>query len=119
MTGSSRPLARLLAALGLVLAAIAVIWVISSSTGSSEDSDQAQPTGERNVIVDGCDPMADAAVKAGYYIVKPDESLSLIAERTCMEEDDLSALNQELDPQALAPGQCLNLEERGCERLEE
>jgi hypothetical protein len=119
MTGSSRPLARLLAVLGLAVAAIAVIWVISSSTGGDENSESTQPTGERNVIVDGCDPKADAAVKAGFYIVKPDESLSLIAERTCMDEDELGTLNPDLDPQALAPGACLNLEERGCERLEE
>jgi hypothetical protein len=119
MTGSSRPLARLLAVLGLAAAAVAVIVVISSSTDGDENSTPAQPAGERNVIVNGCEPKADAAVEAGIYIVKPDESLSLIAERTCKEEEELSSLNPDLDPQALAPGQCLNLEERGCERLEE
>jgi hypothetical protein len=119
MTGTPRPLARLLAVSGLAAAAIAMVWVISSSTGSDDESEVAQPTGERNVVVNGCDPKADAAVKAGFYLIKPDESLSLIAERTCMEEEDLQSLNPDLDPQALAPGQCLNLEARGCERLEE
>jgi hypothetical protein len=118
MTGRPRPQPRLLAVLGLFAAAIAVIWVISSSMGE-ENSEVAQPTGERNVIVNGCEPKADAAVKAGFYIIKPDENLSLIAERTCKEDEDLLLLNPDLDPQALAPGQCLNLEERGCERLEE
>jgi LysM repeat protein len=115
MTGSSRPQARLLAVLGLAAAAIAVVWVISSSSGGEDSS-----TDESSKVTEsGCNPKAEGALSNGYYIVKPDESLSLIAERTCLEEDDLSSLNQELDPQALAPGQCLNLEERGCERLEE
>jgi hypothetical protein len=115
MTGSSRALARLLAALGLALAAIAVIWVISSSTGEEEASTDESS----KVTASGCNPKAEGALENGFYIVKPDESLSLIAERTCMEEDELSTLNPDLDPQALAPGACLNLEERGCERLEE
>jgi hypothetical protein len=42
--------------------------------------------------------------------------MSLIAERTCLEEDELLRLNPEIDPQALAPGQCVSLEERGCEK---
>jgi hypothetical protein len=115
MIGRPRPLARLLAVLGLAAAAIAVIWVISSSTGG--DGSSATESGK--VTASGCNPQAEAALENGFYIIKPDESLSLIAERTCKEAEDLLLLNPDLDPQALAPGQCLNLEERGCERLEE
>jgi hypothetical protein len=119
MRGGSIPVARVLAAAALAVALVAVVWIVSSSLGGDGEAEVTQPTGERNVIVNGCDPKADAAVKAGFYIVKPGEVLSLIAERTCSDEEDLIRLNPDLDPQALAPDQCINLKERGCEQQEQ
>jgi LysM repeat protein len=66
-----------------------------------------------------CNPKANSAVAAGFYTIKEGDLLSLIAERTCLREEDLLRLNPGIDPQALTPGSCVALEEGGCESDEE
>ena len=106
---------RLLAALALVAALVAVALVVTTSLdgkdgggGGKKKKDDAQ--------VAGCKPEYENAVELGFYIVQEDDLLSLIAQRTCVDDEELSRLNPDVDPQALAPGQCISLEEKGCEK---
>ena len=103
---------RLLAALALVAAVVAVAFVVTSSLdGKDEDGGKKK---KDDAEVAGCKPEFENAKELGFYIVQQDDLLSLIAQRTCVEDEELARLNPELDPQALAPGQCVNLEEKGC-----
>ena len=105
---------RLLAALALVACVVAVAFVVTSSLdGKDGDGDKKK---KDDAEVAGCKPEYENAVELGFYIVQQDDLLSLIAQRTCVEDEELARLNPELDPQALAPGQCVNLEEKGCEK---
>ena len=105
---------RALAMLAIVGAFIVVVLVVTSSLdgkdggGGKKKKDDAQ--------VAGCKPEFENAVEAGFYIVQEDDLLSLIAQRTCVEDEELTRLNPDVDPQALAPGQCISLEEKGCEK---
>jgi hypothetical protein len=104
---------RALAIIALVAAAIAVIVVVSGSMNGKDGDGKKKKDGPE---IAGCKPEFENAVEAGFYIVQQDDLLSLIAQRTCVPDEELSRLNPELDPQALAPGQCVSLEERGCEK---
>jgi hypothetical protein len=105
---------RLLAALALVAAVVAVALVVTSSL-DGKDGDGGKKKKD-DAEVSGCKPEYENAVELGFYIVQEDDLLSLIAQRTCVDDEELSRLNPEVDPQALAPGQCISLEEKGCEK---
>lgn len=110
--------ARLLAVSAVAAGALAFAWVvISSLDGGGSSSAETAETGTS--AEEACNPKADAALDAGYYTIKEGDLLSLIAERTCMTEQDLVRLNPGVDPQTLTPGACLSLAEDGCERLED
>lgn len=114
-TNGSNPIARLIALAAVVLSVGALGVVVATSLGGSDDgSPETGATGAGE-----CNPKADAAVEAGYYIIKQDENLELIAERTCVDKDDLVSFNPDVDPFALQPDACLNLEPKGCKKLEE
>lgn len=108
--------ARALAVVALVAAAIAVVVVVASSIDGGDKGGKKKRGGGAQVA--GCQPEAEDAVDAGFYIVQEDDLLSLIAQRTCVPDDELTRLNPEIDPQALSPGQCVSLVERGCEQRE-
>jgi LysM repeat protein len=114
--GRGRVVARALAVVALAAAAVTIIVVVFSSIdgkdggGGKRKKDDAQ--------VSGCRPEAADAVEAGFYIVQEDDLMSLIAQRTCVPDEELARLNPEVDPQALSPGQCVSLVERGCEQRE-
>jgi LysM repeat protein len=104
---------RLLAALALVAAVVAVAVVVTNSF-DGKDGGGGKKKDEPKIV--GCQPEFENAVENGFYIVQQDDLLSLIAQRTCVPDDELTRLNPEVDPQALAPGQCVSLEEKGCEK---
>jgi LysM repeat protein len=106
---------RVLAMLALVAALVVVTVVITSSLGG-KDGDGGKKKKKDDAQVAGCTPEFENAVDAGFYIVQEDDLLSLIAQRTCVDDEELSRLNPEVDPQALTPGQCISLEEKGCEK---
>ncbi len=106
---------RLLAILALLGALVAVAVVITNSI-DGKDGDGGKKKKDDAGEIAGCKPEYENAVELGFYVVQEDDLMSLIAERTCLEEDELLRLNPEIDPQALAPGQCVSLEERGCEK---
>ena len=105
---------RVAATLALVAAVVAVALVVSSSIDGKGGGGGKKKKDDTEIA--GCKPEYKNAVELGFYIVQEDDLLSLIAERTCVEDDEISRLNPELDPQALTPGQCVSLEERGCEK---
>jgi hypothetical protein len=108
---------RLLALLALLAAMIAVGVVVASSIDGTDGDGGKKKRDDAQIA--GCKPEYENAVELGFYIVQEDDLMSLIAERTCLEEEELLRLNPEVDPQALAPGQCVSLEERGCEKRPE
>lgn len=109
--------ARLLAVSAVAIGALALIWVAAASLGGSG---VAEPPSEAlTVAEEECNPQANTAVAVGYYTIKEGDLISLIAERTCLTEQDLLRLNPGIDPQTLTPGECLSLEEGGCESPEE
>jgi hypothetical protein len=95
----------------LVVVAGAIILVVSGSLGG-EDSDE---DGSNVPSGNGCNPPADAALEAGFYIVKPEEDLNVVGDRTCMSVERLLRLNPELDPQTIPVGACVSLRRDGCE----
>jgi hypothetical protein len=106
--------ARILAPLALVIAAGAVIVVVSTATPGSDDSKRDR--GERSNTA-GCTPDAEQAVEDGYYVIEPGEDLSVVADRTCIPIDRLTELNENLDPQLLQVGSCVDLVVDGCKAL--
>jgi LysM repeat protein len=104
---------RVLATLALVAALVAVALVVTNSLGGTDDEGGKKRKDDAQVA--GCKPEFENAVENGFYIVQQDDLLSLIAQRTCVDDEELSRLNPDVDPQALAPGQCISLEEKGCE----
>ena len=112
-----RLVVRVAALAALVIGAVVIVAVVAGSMGgedSSEDRRQAEAEGN----ITACRPEAKNAVADGFYIVQQDDLLSLIAERTCVPDDELARFNPEVDPQALSPGQCVSLVEGGCQRRE-
>ena len=105
------------ALLALVAAAIVVVVVIAGSVGGS-DGDGKKKKGGGGGAIAGCQPEFEDAVESGYYVVQENDLLSLIAQRTCVEEEELVRLNPNVDPQNLEVGRCVNLEERACENRE-
>ena len=114
-TGGTSPAARILALAAVILAVIALMIVFATSLGGSDD--ESSETGATGA--EACNPKAGAAVDAGYYIIKTGENLELIAARACSDADTLAELNPDIDPFALQEGACLNLEPKGCKKLEE
>src|SRR5688572_8918226 len=111
----TNPIARVLAVLAVVVSILALGVVVATSLGGDDgESSDSGATGAAE-----CNPKAGAAVDAGYYIIKPAENLEVIAARTCLDADTLAELNPDLDPFALQADSCLNLEPKGCKKLEE
>jgi hypothetical protein len=106
--------ARVLAPVALAAVVAAAFLIISGSVGD-DDGDEGD-RGAQNAESEDCNPPADQAIEAGFYILKPDEpGLSAVADRTCMSVEELSLLNPDLDPQLISVGQCINLRPDGCE----
>jgi LysM repeat protein len=109
-----RWIVRVGALLALVAAAV-VIGVVVSSSLDGKDGDGNKKKDDGGTAVAGCQPEAEEAVELGYYVVQENDLLSLIAQRTCVPEDELVRLNPNVDPQNLEVGRCVNLEEQACE----
>lgn len=109
--GFGRWLTRLAAFVALVGAVVAVAVVVA---GSIDGGDERKGERKGGPELAGCQPEFEDAVASGYYVVQENDLLSLIAQRTCVPEDDLLRLNPNIDPQNLEVGRCVNLEERAC-----
>jgi LysM repeat protein len=100
--------ARMVAALSLVAVAIVVIAVVAGSVGSSDSSSSGATTTSSS---------AGSKPAHNFYVVRPGESLSVIAAKTGVELGRLIELNPNLDPQAIPASACVNLAPEGCKEL--
>ena len=64
-----------------------------------------------------CQPDAEQAVEEGYYVIEVGEDLSIVADRTCIPIERLERLNENLDPQLIQVGSCVDLRFEGCKAL--
>ena len=104
--------ARFLAPLALVAFLVALAVVVSSSgdpaTGGSGADASATPG--RNAATQDSERTGNRR-RTGRrtYRVRPGDTPSTIAERTGVSLEELEALNPDIDPQQLTPGQRLRL----------
>ena len=101
---AGRSPARFLAPLALVAFAVALVMILSQGSG---DNGAEQPAS-------GSSPAATATPakhhrKRKFYVVKPGDTPSGIAEKTGVSLEELEKANPDLDPQLLAPGQRIKL----------
>jgi LysM domain len=102
--------ARLLAPVALLVAVVAVAYVVSNSTGSDDGGDDnANRTVEPRPRQDG--RQQRRRPQRTFYRVRLNDTLGLIAEQTGVPVERLEALNPELDPQNLIVGQRIRLRE--------
>lgn len=95
-------LARLLAAIGLITAVIVIVVAIGAATSSNEDSKDAKQNPTRQA-------QNKPKTNKKKYEVQEGDNLTIISQKTGISVDRLEALNPDLDPQALQPGQELQL----------
>ena len=105
--------ARYLAPLAIVAFLVALVVVVSSAGDQApgeSDSAPAAATPERGSGEEQAERSEDRP-RTGprTYRVRPGDTPSTIAERTGVPLEELEALNPDIDPQALAPGQRLRL----------
>lgn len=105
--------ARLIAPLALAICAIAVFVVLTSQEDNSA-SKAAAGAASGAVTKSSATPTTEGAAagpKRSRYTVKAGDSFSAIAEAQGVDIATLQALNPEVDPRALQPGQRLKLKE--------
>jgi LysM repeat protein len=100
---ADRKPARLVAPLALLAAAVAIVVVVQAS-GSSSSSDT--PTATRTAVTQ---PVRRARTTPRIYVVKPGDTLTVIASKVRVSLDTIQRLNPDVDPNALQTGQRLKL----------
>jgi hypothetical protein len=107
---------RVLAPLAII-ATLGVLVIVIAGSLSDSDSDGKSTSSSTTTSAKGCaagNPPADAAIDAGYYIIKAGENLGTVTDRTCIQGARIERLNPELDPLQLQVGACVNLKPDGC-----
>lgn len=104
MAGGS--LARFVAPLALVVAALAVVAVVATSAGNGDGGSTATTTASKTTTA-----TKPPKPQPKTYTVKEGDNLSIIAEKTGVTVEELQALNPDLDPQALTVGQKITIRE--------
>ena len=100
----ARSPARLLAPLALAVSLVAVVVVIAASGGGDKAPDSS---GARTDRAPAQRPRPRRPRKV--YVVRSGDLLSTIAQRTGVSPERIQALNPDLDPQTLVPGQRIRL----------
>jgi len=103
----SSGVARVLAPLALIVTLLVVVFVISTSIGSDDSSDEGGKTGRPAASKTKDEGKEDKG--EAEYTVQSGDSLSTIAEETGVSVGALQRLNPDVDPQALIEGQVLKL----------
>jgi LysM repeat protein len=101
--------ARFLAPIALIAFAFALYSVVKDDeppTGSTPASQSATPTPSATAT-----KKKKKSSKPKTYTVKAGDTASAIAEKAGVDLETLMALNPELDPATLSPGQKIRLEE--------
>jgi LysM repeat protein len=101
-----RNLARVVAPLALVAALLGVLLVIQLSQTDSPDDAAPAP---RTTIATERTQTRPARDRPRVYVVKPGDTLSVIADKTGQTLETIEQLNPDVDPQALQTGQRLKL----------
>jgi LysM repeat protein len=96
-------LARLAAPLALLAAAVAIVVVVQAS-GSDSPSDA--PSVTRTAVTQ---PVRRARTAPRIYVVKPGDTLTVIAGKANVSLETIQRLNPQVDPNALQTGQRLKL----------
>jgi LysM repeat protein len=105
----SRIPGRIFAPLALILTAIAVVVAVSISTGAGGSNSASKTTTATATQQDGKQTGTTAKSKPKVYVVKPGDLLTSIAESTGVPIERIQALNPDLDPQVLIPGQSIKI----------
>jgi LysM repeat protein len=100
---ADRTPARLAAPLALLAAAVAIVVVVQASRSSSPSD---VPSATRTAVTQ---PARRARAAPRIYVVKPGDTLSLIAARAKVSLETIQQLNPDVDPNALQAGQRLKL----------
>lgn len=107
--GRRRSAARLLAPLALLLAVVAVLLVVQATTESDDPKEDKAKTTETD---QGTAPTTPARRRVRpTYIVKLNDNLTRISEKTGVSVERIETLNPDLDPQNLIVGQEIKLRE--------
>jgi LysM repeat protein len=101
--------ARILAVLALVGAAIVVIVLISSSLGGG--------SGEKSSTHHHAQTQKKQKNQPKYYVVQPGDTFAGIAQKEGFSVPALEKLNPNLDTQLLPEKGCINLVPEGCKVL--
>ena len=96
--------ARIIAALALAGAVLAVVLVVSA--GVKDDSSSKQGDGNEQTTTQ---PSKPERTKAATYTVRSGDTLIGIAHKTGVPLAEIQALNPEVDPQILTEGEKLKL----------
>jgi hypothetical protein len=107
---------RVLAPLAII-ATLGVLVIVIAGSLSDSDSDGKSTSSSTTSSAKGCaagNPPADAAIEAGFYIIKSGENLGTVTDRTCIQGSKIERLNPELDPLQLQVGACVYLKPVGC-----
>jgi LysM repeat protein len=105
---AGRSPARFLAPIALIAFAFALYSVVKdqSAPAGGNSAESATPTA---TATPKSSKKAKKKKKAKTYTVKPGDTLSAIAERTKLTQEEILDLNPDLDPSTLAPGQKIKL----------
>lgn len=95
-------LARLLALVGLIAAIIVIVVAVGAATNVEEEPTGGKQNPNRQV-------QSKPKTNKKTYKVQEGDNLTTISQKTGIPVDRLEALNPQLDPQALQPGQKLKL----------
>jgi LysM repeat protein len=100
---ADRKPARLAAPLALLAAAVAIAVVVQASgSGSSNDP----PSVTRTAVTQ---PTRRSRAAPRIYVVKPGDTLTVIADKAEVSLETIQRLNPDVDPNALQTGQRLKL----------
>ena len=106
---AGRSPARFLAPIALIAFAFALYSVVKdqSAPAGGNSAESATPT----ATATSKSKKSSKKKKAKTYTVKSGDTLSGIAEKTKLTQEEILDLNPELDPSTLAPGQKIKLSE--------
>lgn len=102
-------IARVMAVLGLLVAFGAVVLIVSTTSESDDGGNDR--TDAENASQTGPGKKGERALEEGVWVVGEGDTLVSISEVTGIDLDELVALNPDIDPQALSPGQRISLRE--------
>ena len=108
MKNKNSIIARILALTALVGAIVVVFVVVDSETGNDEPAKQKNASGN-NSGGQNANQQQQQQPKRKFYVVQEGDTLTIIARKNGVRVARIEALNPDLDPQALIPGQRLKL----------